>query len=147
MTADDVFMLKLTAWRENRGGGLQGMQSVMNVLLNRAARNKTSPYTEATRPMQFSSIAAPGNPELPIWPNVNDGDWQVTESLAASAEQNTLDDITEGATLYYAPGSIATTETLELPDGKVVPFPMSWNKAGIRFTVEIENQLFFREAA
>jgi hypothetical protein len=38
MTIADQFVLALTCWRENRGGGIPGMQSVANVIMNRAAK-------------------------------------------------------------------------------------------------------------
>ena len=102
MTIADQFMLALTAWRENRGGGIPGMQSVINVVCNRAAHRRTDAYTECVRPMQFSSLTAKGDPELTLWPADNDPQWLEAISLAGQAAAGTLEDITEGAMSYYA---------------------------------------------
>ncbi len=129
MTSYDVFMLALTAWRENRGGGTAGMTSVINVICNRAAQRKTSPYAECVRPWQFSSITAKGDPELATWPNPHDATFLEALTIAESASRGELKDITGGATFYYA---------------KSIPAP-SW-AASMTKTVEIANQIFFRQA-
>lgn len=98
----DEFMLALCAWRENRHGQVAGMTSVMNVVMNRVYKNKTSPYSEVTRFEQFSSITAPGDIQLGLWPKVDDRSWQIAQTLASHAVQNVLADITGGATSYYA---------------------------------------------
>ena len=102
MTIQDQVVLALTAWRENRGGGIPGMQSVINVVCNRATHRRTDAYTECVRPMQFSSLTAKGDPELTLWPADNDPQWLEAISLAGQAAAGTLEDITEGATSYYA---------------------------------------------
>ena len=58
----------LCAWRENRSGGRVGMQSVLNVLANRARRDNTSMYAEAVRKLQFSSMTARGDSQTVLWP-------------------------------------------------------------------------------
>lgn len=102
MTIADQFVLALTCWRENRGGGVPGMQSVANVIMNRAAKRRTDAYTECVRPMQFSSLTAKGDPELTLWPADNDPQWLEAIALAGQATAGTLEDITDGATSYYA---------------------------------------------
>ena len=102
MTVADQFLLALTAWRENRGGGYEGMQSVANVVLNRARKRGDSPYEECIRPWQFSSITAKGDPELVLWPTLNDPEWKIAQTIAQDAADGKLDDITGGATFYYA---------------------------------------------
>lgn len=128
MTSADQFLLALAVWRENRGGGYPGMQSVANVILNRARHRGTSPYEECVRPWQFSSLTARGDPGLVLWPALGDPSWAVAQSIAQSAANGTLDDITEGATSYYA----LTMAT-----------PPSW-AAAMTKTVEIEGQVFFK---
>ncbi len=109
MDNTDIIIGALTAWRENRGGGRIGMQSVINVLVNRAKESNTSVFIEATKPWQFSSINAPSDAclgALCSWPHPrNQADWQawqVALALATAASYDTLDDITGGATSYYA---------------------------------------------
>ena len=127
MTTADLFMFALTIWRENRGGGRVGMQSCGNVILNRAARRKTSPYEECVRAWQFSSITAPGDPELTIWPRLSDAQWIEAQALARNAALGNLPDITGGATSYFA---------LSLAE------PPSW-AATMTKTVEIAGQAFY----
>jgi N-acetylmuramoyl-L-alanine amidase len=128
VTLSDQFVLALTCWRENRGGGWEGMQSVANVVMNRAAHRKTSPYAECVRPWQFSSLTAKGDPELVLWPGPADTSWQTALSIAQAAADGTLEDITEGATSYYA---------LSM---KTPPY---W-AATMSPTVTIKNQKFFK---
>ena len=127
MNVSDQFMLALTAWRENRGGGRTGMQSVMNVILNRVQKRGTCAYMECTRPLQFSSMTAPHDPQLANWPMVLDPTWQTAQALAQTAIAGDLPDITDGATNYYA---------LSIPEP-------SW-AAAMTKTVEIEGQVFFK---
>ena len=102
MTMQDQVISALCAWREARGGGSDGMQSVLNVLQNRAARRGTSIYAEVVRKWQFSSMTAPGDPELIMFPTDIDPQWQVALRLAQSMADGTLSDITDGAIGYYA---------------------------------------------
>jgi spore germination cell wall hydrolase CwlJ-like protein len=145
MRIQDQVLLALTAWRENRGGGASGMQSVANVIMNRAAARKTDAYTECVRPLQFSSLTAKGDPELTLWPADADAQWAEALALAAEAAAGTLEDITGGATLYYAPASIQTTATIQLPNGSRIPFPEGWNASAVKYACTIQSQAFFTE--
>ena len=107
------------------------MQSVLNVLTNRAKSRGTSVYTEATRKWQFSSMTAPGDPNLILYPPANDAQWQQALELAQQMAAGTLEDITGGATSYYAL-SMAT--------------PPYW-AASMTPTVEIQGQKFFRSGS
>src|SRR5512146_2919894 len=102
MNVSDQFLIALTAWRENRGGGYPGMQSVANVIVNRARTRGSSAYQECVRPWQFSSITAKGDPQLVLWPSPNDSSWATAQSIALAAANGSLEDITGGATGYYA---------------------------------------------
>jgi len=127
MTIQDQVIGALTAWRENRGGGTPGMQSVINVLVNRAAKRGTSVYAEAVRRWQFSSMTAPGDPNLDLFPADNDPQWQQALILAVEAATS-LQDITGGATSYYA---------LSMPK------PPYW-AASMTETCRIAGQVFFK---
>jgi hypothetical protein len=146
MSPDDIFLGKLCAWRENRGGRTPGMQSVLNVLENRAARDGTNIYAEATKRLQFSSLTAAGDAELILWAPETDPQWIEVGALAAQLAAGSLPDITGGAVDYYAPGSIVTEQgrTFTLPDGTVIPFPDDWNAGAVAYTVTIANQVFFK---
>ena len=105
MTIQDEVVLALTIWRENRGGGLSGMQSVANVILNRAKLQKQSVYEVCTKHAQFSSISMPGS-ESYLWPAETDTAWISALGLAALAATTGLVDLTKGASSYYAPAGM-----------------------------------------
>ena len=128
MTIQDQVIGALTAWKENRHGGIPGMQSVLNVLINRAAHRSTDVYTEAVRKWQFSSMTAPGDPNLILYPADSDPQWAEALALAEQAASGLLDDITGGATSYYA----LSMQTPPYWAASMVP------------TVQIAGQAFFR---
>lgn len=121
------------------------MQSVLNVLSNRAKKHGTTIYIEATKRLQFSSLTAPGDPQLVVWPADGDPDMATALAMAGDAVNGTLVDITDGATLYYAPAGIHSSVMRQMPNGDVVKFPEDWNPAAVTFTVTIADQYFFRE--
>ena len=145
MTPQDQVLIALTAWREQRGFGTSGLQSIVNVIVNRAAKTGDTPYQVCTQHAQFSSISMPG-PEAYLWPITTDPQWAQALSLASQAAEGSLEDLTNGSTLYYAPHSIQTNATFTLPDGSVVPFPSGWNPAVVRYQTNIGGQLFFTQA-
>ena len=108
------------------------MTSVFNVLQNRAASRKTDVYTEAVRRLQFSSMTAAGDPNLILFPADSDPQWAEALTIALQASIGQLDDITQGATSYYAPAGMAD-------DGKA-PY---W-AASMTQTVTIGGQIFFK---
>jgi len=142
MTIQDQVLTALTAWRENRQYGQAGLQSVINVIVNRAAR--ASPYAVCTQHAQFSSISMPG-PESYLWPGDQDPQWLLALDLASHAAAGTLEDITNGSTLYYAPHSIVTKATIALPTG-TIPFPQTWNPAVVKYQTTIGGQVFFTQS-
>jgi spore germination cell wall hydrolase CwlJ-like protein len=144
MRIQDQVMLALTVWRENRSHGIDGMQSVANVILNRAAKRSTNVWTECTRRLQFSSVTAPGDPELTLWPSDGDRQWVDALDLAAKAAAGALDDLTDGALLYYEPHSIKTSQTIEWLDGTRIPFPETWNESAVTPLCSIGGHCFFR---
>ena len=146
MTIQDKVIGSLCAWRENRGGGVEGMHSIFNVLLNRAKRRSTSVYMEATRKLQFSSMTSAGDSQLVLYPVDTDPQWIAALDLAEQASNGTLTDITMGASLYYAPKSLVTYkgQAWMLPDGQVIPFPDNWNKAAVTYLCTIQGQVFFK---
>lgn len=126
MTAQDIILMAITAYRENRGAGQAGLQSVLNVIQNRAAKHGESPYAVCTQHAQFSSISMPG-PESYLWPVEADPQWHLALLLANEAASGTLEDITGGATSYYA-------QTIA---------PPYWAES-MQQTVTIGGQIFFR---
>jgi spore germination cell wall hydrolase CwlJ-like protein len=96
--------ISLAAWRENRNHGIPGLQSVCNVIINRMAAWQESGYQVVTTHEQFSSMTAPGDPQLGLYPAVADPQWREAQVLAREGLAGTLPDITGGATNYYALG-------------------------------------------
>ena len=144
MTDLDLVFLAVTSWKENRSGGTLGLTSIINVVVNRSVRDGSSCYAECVKRLQFSSITAPGDPELTLWPSESDPQFIEAQALAQYAATGGLADLTGGAVDYYAPGSIKTTQTIVI-DGVQFPFPQTWNEAAVRYTVTIGKQLFFVE--
>ena len=79
----DQFMSALCLWREARGEGTDGMTAIMCVLRNRVARHNSSYYAEVIKPWQFSSITAKGDPQLGLYPQPTDSQWQLAINLVA----------------------------------------------------------------
>lgn len=145
MRIQDKVFAAVCAWKENREAGIPGLTSVINVLQNRANRDRTDIYSEAVKRLQFSSLTAPGDPELVLWAADGDAQWQQALVLAKRAGNGALDDITGGAMDYYAPKGQTWTKRYTLPDGTVIPFPDSWDESKVVYTVTIGGQYFFRE--
>ena len=148
MTIQDQVIGSLCAWREARGGLGPGMTSILNVLMNRAAKRGTNVYTEATRKLQFSSMTTKGDPQLTNFPAAMDPQWQQALALASLADDGQLEDTTGGATVYYNPHGLTPAEiegTFTLPDGTTIPWVKGWDRAAVRYTVTIANQYFFLE--
>jgi hypothetical protein len=120
------------------------MQSVANVILNRAANRETDAYTECVKPLQFSSLTAHGDPELTLWPANGDASWTVALELSGLAAGGTLEDITGGADLYYAPAGQHWAKRFTWLDGSEVVFPDNWNADAVIPLCSIGGQLFFR---
>ena len=76
-------------------------------------------------------MTAPGDVNLILYPSAIDPQWAEALSLVAQAASGQLEDITLGATSYYAPKG--------MPDGKAP----SW-AATMTETVTIAGQIFFK---
>lgn len=103
---DDVNILARTAYGENRGGGVEGMQSVLNVIMNRAAHAGwfgSTPREVCLKPLQFDCWM-PSDPNFHLITTINDSlpVFASAMALAQSALDGMLEDITNGATYYFA---------------------------------------------
>lgn len=142
----DVDTLARTIWGENRGGGWNGMQSVANVIMNRAAIAAQhggywwgNSITEIClkhqgNTYQFSAWS-PSDPNYGPMNSVMPSDSQFSDALqiATMATAGQLPDLTRGATNYYAPDA--------MPNG-VAP---AWAR-GQTALADIAGQLFFAVA-
>lgn len=149
MSEDAVRLLATVAWKENRQGGVPGMQSIINVVLNRAAKSGKSIEAIILAPSQFSSMSVKSDPEYGLDPigcvGPDARSWVEAQELAALARDGWLHDLTGGATLYYNPDGIKSSATYRLPSGVVVKWPSSWRQSNVRYTCTIANHLFFVE--
>jgi N-acetylmuramoyl-L-alanine amidase len=127
---DDIFMLTLCCWREDRSGKGTGMTAVAWAVRNRYDRDKTSYYAEVTARLQFSSVTAPRDPELDEWAKKGDPMWALAREIARGVIYGPITDPTGGATLYYA---------------ETIPFPAAWNRSKVEQTITAGGQIFFRE--
>lgn len=135
---DNQFMLALCLWREARGElatvGPIGYIAVGCVLRNRGQRDTTTIYEEVIKRLQFSSITAPGDPELTAWPAKRNGAdyaaWITAHQVARGILSGAYSDPTRGATLYYADS---------------IPFPEDWNRAKVHQTVKLGKHIFLTE--
>lgn len=129
MTEIDILSAALCAWKEARGDGIQGMQAVISVLLNRSKASGESIYAEVYRPLQFTSMSYQHDPQLLKQPSPGDWLWKAARTLSVSASTGLLEDNTDGATSYYAMSMDA--------------HPPSWARNMVQAVV-IGHQRFFR---
>jgi hypothetical protein len=102
----DQEVLAMTAYGENRGGGVVGMTSVLNVIMNRANHPSwwgNSPRDCCLKPEQFD-VWDQNDPNYQIILSVNSIDAVYAQALdlAGQALNGSLADITKGATYYFA---------------------------------------------
>jgi len=105
---DDVDILARTAYGENRGGGAIGMQSVINVIMNRAAQTTVEWWGTGVRGVCLKYLQfdcwLPTDPNFDIIMHVGMDDtlFVAAIGLAQEALNGTLTDITSGSTYYVA---------------------------------------------
>lgn len=108
-TSDAATVLAATAWMEDRSGEKEGMQAVMNVVLNRVAYPRwwgNSIYTVCMKPKQFSCWNA-GSSQLADFQEMlakdpGDAQWAIARNLATVAVSGVLPDMTDHADSYYS---------------------------------------------
>src|SRR6202012_2771962 len=102
MAAEDPFLMALCIWREARGEPQLGWIAVGWVIKNRAAQRKQTVYKVVTARLQFSSMTAPKDPELSLWPDEADATWIAIQAEASGILAGVIPDPTGGAIGYYA---------------------------------------------
>lgn len=97
-------VLALVIWREARGEGEDGMRAVGHVIRNRVTASHLPDQWEdiIEAKWQFSSITAPGDSQLVVWPRQPDPRFDTAMSVAAKMleEPCTDFDLTNGAHFY-----------------------------------------------
>lgn len=122
-TLCDVFYLALVIWREARGASLAAQIAVAWSLLNRVQKPGwwgTDISSVATKKWQYSSLAAPGDPQLILWPLLSDPSWLACLGVAYDVLNGVKSNPFPGADSYFddsisAPKWVATAR----PCGKV----------------------------
>lgn len=105
-TFDDKNIIARTAYGENRSGGIDGMQSVINVIFNRAKKSGwwgNTPREVCLKPYQFSCWL-PDDPNWPLITSIDETYPVFAEALALTQQaiDGGLPDITKGATYYFS---------------------------------------------
>ena len=118
----------LTMWREARGEGQDGMRAVGHVIDNRAKLHGLSWAQVVYQRLQFSSMTAPGDPQLTTVPIVPDPQFNDAYAIADAIMAGNDEDNTDGAISYYATS---------------IPAPY-WAASMVQ-TVQIGKQIFFKE--
>lgn len=101
-----TILLAIDIWREDRGGLTHASRvGVGWVVRNRATHPKWWGRTIVeviTHRWQFSSMTAPGDPNLIQWPQENTLSWKDSEKAAEEVIGKDSIDPTMGATFYYS---------------------------------------------
>lgn len=132
MSHADYALLALCLWREARGEGHAGMTAVGCIVRNRVQKRNSSYYAEVTRPLQFSSMTAPHDPQLGFYPTPGDVAWTQAQLIAGNLIDGDVADITNGSTLYY---------------DESISFPAKWDKSKVIPQGKIGRFFLFRETA
>jgi len=102
----DKEVLAKTLYGENRGGGEEGMHSVANVIVNRSKNPSwwgDDIRSVCLKPAQFSCWNSNDpNYEVVINVTTEDAIYTLALDIADQAIGGTLEDITDGATYYFA---------------------------------------------
>lgn len=99
------FMLALCIWREARSEPREGKVAVGYTVMNRAAHPGwwgNDVYSVITKPMQYSSITAPGDAQLHLFPKLSDAVWLECLQIASDIIDGTAPNPVPGADSYFA---------------------------------------------
>ena len=103
----NAYIVAATLWGEARGEGEQGIQAVLNVIVNRANQDFSKASSIALKPKQFSIWNGISNPEkksVQLAKKMRDDKtYQTVIRLVDLASKGKLPDITGGATFYFNP--------------------------------------------
>jgi N-acetylmuramoyl-L-alanine amidase len=99
----DKAMAALTCWREARGEPREGQRAVLHVMRNRVQAGQGTWDHVITKKWQFSSMTAPADPELVLWPAQPDAAFDQIMLLVEGVFDGSDTDITGGALFYFNP--------------------------------------------
>lgn len=92
----------LCMWREARGEGHDGLRAVCHVIANRSLEHGKSWAEVVFQWKQFSSMTAPGDPQLTKVPLAPDVTFEDCYNIADSVYYGNDPDLTNGADHYFA---------------------------------------------
>lgn len=92
----------LCVWREARNQAYTAMIGVAWVIRNRVTA-RLDLAAVVTKRYQFSSLTAPGDPNLVDWPQMADASWEAACAAVDGVFGGVVADNTGGAIFYYSP--------------------------------------------
>ena len=101
----ELVLLALVSWREASGAGADAMLAVAWSIRNRALNPAWYGVGWAdviSKKWQYSSMSAPGDPNLIRWPLVSDPSWASALAIAQLVYEGSGADPTQGAINYYS---------------------------------------------
>jgi cell wall hydrolase len=101
----DVFLLGLMVYREAAGEPYDGRVAVACTVMNRAEHPKwwgSTPYEVITKPMQYSSMTAKGDPMTVRFPSLGDRIFMECLDIAFKVVNRRIANPCPGADSYYA---------------------------------------------
>ncbi len=100
----EVFLLALLLWREARGEDVTTKRCVAWSVRNRVEHPSWWGVDWASviaKKFQYSSMTAPGDPNLTRWPLPADTSWIACMHIASQVYRSAIPDPSRGATHYY----------------------------------------------
>jgi len=97
-------LLALAIWREARGAGEAGMVAVAYAIMNRVERPSwwgTTLEEVLGKKWQISSLTAPGDPQLILWPRSEDPSWREALAVARAVLNKAEPNPFPGADSYF----------------------------------------------
>lgn len=99
------FVLGLMIYREAAGEPYEGKVAVGYTVINRAEHPGwwgDDPYSVITKPWQYSSMTAPGDPMTVKWPPLTDPTFLTCLRIAGDVYERRIPNPTPGCDSYYA---------------------------------------------
>jgi hypothetical protein len=97
-------LTKLCVWRECRNEPIEGQFAVAHVINNRAKKQAKTYYEIVTAYLQFSSMTFHADPQLAMYPLLNDSKFKTICSIVDTVFKGTdASDPSQGATFYRNP--------------------------------------------
>lgn len=106
--AADVTLLRILLWREARGEVIQHPDELIAIGYTVIDRVKKPSWwghdvlSVISKKWQYSSLTAPGDPNLVSWPTSDDVTWAKCGDIAYSVYTGAVPNPTQGADSYYA---------------------------------------------